>query len=68
MLRNCCRENWALEALRHNAVKGVFESGNLSLRRCTFKPYYRYDGQARSKQCLIGPAIAKLSAGDLNAG
>ena len=24
--------------------------------------------QARSKQCLIGPAIAKLSAGDLGAG
>ena len=24
--------------------------------------------QARSKQCLIGPAITKLSAGDLGAG
>ena len=24
--------------------------------------------QARSKQCLIGPAISKLSAGDLGAG
>ena len=24
--------------------------------------------QARSKQCVIGPAIAKLSAGDLGAG
>ena len=24
--------------------------------------------QARSKQCLIGPAIEKLSAGDLGAG
>ena len=26
------------------------------------------DLQARSKQCLIGPAITKLSAGDLGAG
>ena len=25
-------------------------------------------GQARSKQCLIGPAITKLSAGDLGGG
>ena len=51
-----------------NAVKVFFESGDLSLRRCTFKPYYRYDGQARSKQCMIGPAITELSAGDLDAG
>ena len=28
--------------------------------------YIQY--QARSKQCLIGPAITKLSAGDLGAG
>ena len=28
-------------------------------------PHYE---QARSKQCMIGPAITKLSAGDLGAG
>ena len=27
-----------------------------------------WHSQARSKQCLIGPAITKLSAGDLGAG
>ena len=28
----------------------------------------RVTNQARSKQCLIGPAITKLSAGDMGAG
>ena len=29
---------------------------------------FHMPNQARSKQCLIGPAITKLSAGDLGAG
>ena len=46
----------------------------VSLLRRMFGPletvtslYAEFYSQARSKQCLIGPAITKLSAGDLGA-